>query len=144
MRILQAAGCALLAFALLAPRPAAAAGDELDLEAFRRDGVIEILTRDADGARRETKVWCVVLDGAVYVRTNDSRWLANIRRGSEVALRARGAESPVRAEEERDAARRAQVEASFKEKYGLLQRTMSALRVREPTVLRLTPRPEDP
>ena len=32
------------------------------------------------------------------------------------------------------------VEAAFKAKYGLLQRVMSALRVREPSVLRLLPR----
>jgi len=136
---------ALLALALLQPwvSPATAAG-ELELASFRADAVVEILTRDADGELRETNVWCVVLDGAVYVRTNDSRWLANIRRGSEVALRARGAESAVRAEEEGDAARRAQVEEAFKEKYGLLQRAMSALRMREPTVLRLTSLAESP
>jgi hypothetical protein len=129
---------ALALAALLASAAGAEASAGPDLDAFREERVVEILTRDPDGALRETNVWCVVLDGAVYVRTNDSRWLANIRRGSEVSLRARGEETAVRAEEEPDAERRARVEGVFKEKYGLLQRIMSALRVREPTVLRLT------
>ena len=126
---------ALLALSLLAPAPALG----LEWAAYREESVIEILTHDADGARRETPVWCVVLDDAAFVRTNDSRWLANIRRGSPVALRARGVESSVQVEEVEDGALKARVEEAFKTKYGAMQRVMSALRMREPTVLRLTP-----
>jgi hypothetical protein len=108
-------------------------------EAAETERVVEILTDDADGERRETKVWCVALDGAVFVRTNDSRWLANIRRGSKIALRVAGEESAVVAEEVTDEGLRQQVEALYKLKYGTLQRVMSALRVREPSVLRLSP-----
>lgn len=102
-------------------------------------GTIEIVTRDEDGALRETHVWIVVVEQAGYVRTNDSRWLANIRRGSPVALRAEGADLPVRAEERSDTAEYDRVEAAFKAKYGWLQRLMSTFRTTRPTVLRLTP-----
>jgi hypothetical protein len=135
-----ARGALRAAAAFLASAALAGPATALDWDAYREDGVVEILTDDEDGARRETSVWCVVLEDAVFVRTNDSRWLANIRRGSPVALRARAVESAVSAEEVWDAPLRARVEEAYKAKYGSVQRVMSALRLREPTVLRLTPR----
>jgi hypothetical protein len=104
------------------------------------ESVVEILTSDADGDLRETPVWVVVLDGAAYVRTNDSKWLANIRRGSPVRLRVHDVETAMHANEVKDAALAARVEEAFKTKYGITQRVMSLLRTSEPTVLRLTPR----
>jgi hypothetical protein len=73
------------------------------------------------------------------VRTNDSRWLANIRRFSDVVLRARGEEQSFHAEVDDDEALYDRVEEAFKEKYGLMQKIMSAMRVGWPTVIRLTP-----
>ena len=111
-----------------------------DWSPFAEADVVRIVTQDEDGAERDTPVWFVVVDGAGFVRTNDSRWLANIRRGSRVALRLDEAERPVVAEEVGDPAVSAAVEEAFKAKYGLAQRIMSALRVREPSVLRLRAR----
>jgi hypothetical protein len=123
---------------------AVAAGDaraaEIDWTPFAEEEVVVILTVDPDGETRETSVWVVVVDDAAWVRTNDSRWLANIRRDPELRMRVREREYPLRAEESPDAAIRERVEAGFKQKYGWLQRMMSALRMREPTVLRLEPR----
>src|SRR5262245_51431527 len=65
---------------------------ELDPQRCRDTSVVQILTHDADGALRDTSVWIACFDGHGYVRTNDSRWLANIRRGSKVALRLAGEE----------------------------------------------------
>jgi hypothetical protein len=113
---------------------------ELDWQPFQDTDVIEILTQDEDGAQRETSVWIVTLDGHGYVRTNDSRWLANIRRGSAIALRLDAQEFPVAAREPNDAAITARVEEQFKQKYGFMQRVMSAFRMREPTVLELSAR----
>jgi len=126
---------AALALTWAAATPAGAA---VDWTPFRDTAVIEIRTEDPDGAARETKVWVVVLDAA-YVRTNDSRWLANIRRGSPVELHAAGVTLPVRAREVDDAVTQARVEEAFLAKYGLVQRILSAVRLREPTVLRLDP-----
>ena len=127
----RAAATLLLVWAVAAP-----AGAAVDWTPFRDASVVEIRTEDPDGAARETKVWVIVLDAA-YVRTNDSRWLANIRRGSPVELRAGGVTLPVHAREVDDPATTARVEEAFLAKYGLVQRILSAIRLREPTVLRL-------
>jgi len=116
----------------------AARAADLDWQRFQDTSVIEILTHDEGGALRETSVWIVPLAGHGYVRTNDSRWLANIRRGSPVALRVEGDEFAVSAREVDDAALKERVEEGFKQKYGFTQRVMSAFRFREPTVLELT------
>lgn len=118
---------------LLCAAPAAA-GDWAKLAS---PSVVEILTRDADGAARETKVWIVSLDGHGFVRTNDSRWLANIRRGSPLRLRSDESEVELRARETDDAGLCARVEEAFKEKYGFTQRVMSFFRWSEPSVLAL-------
>ncbi len=102
--------------------------------------MIEVVTRDENGELRETSVWIVAFDGHGYVRTNDSRWLANIRRGSDVALCVAEDEFAVAAREPNDPAIAARVEEGFKQKYGFMQRVMSVFRMTEPTVLELTAR----
>ena len=126
----------LLALALAGSARAA----ELDWQRFQDTDVIEVLTHDEDGAQRETSVWIVAFDGHGYVRTNDSRWLANIRRGSSVALRLGEQEFAVAAREPNDPAITARVEEQFKQKYGFMQRVMSTFRMREPTLLEFTAR----
>jgi hypothetical protein len=127
---------AALAIAALA---GAAPAQSIDWNAAQNESVIEILTSDENGSLRETPVWIVVLDGAGFVRTDDSKWLANIRRGSAVRLRIAGTESSVEAHERSEAELAARVEQAFKDKYGLTQKLMSLFRMREPTVLELTP-----
>jgi hypothetical protein len=125
--------CTALALTLLAGTAAAAS----DWGPFAEADVVRIVTQDEDGEARDTPVWFVVVEGDGFVRTNDSRWLANIRRGSSVALRLDETEHAVAADEVTDPAVSAAVEEAFKAKYGLVQRIMSAFRMREPTVLRL-------
>jgi hypothetical protein len=128
--------CLLLA-AVLAGRARAA---EVDWQRVQDEDVIEVLTHDEDGALRETSVWIVAFDDHGYLRTNDSRWLANIRRGSSVSLRIGEDEFAVTAREPDDAALSARVEEGFKQKYGFTQRVMSVFRMREPTLLELSAR----
>lgn len=125
--------CGALVLTLLAGTAAVAS----DWGPFAEADVVRIVTQDEDGEARDTPVWFVVVAGDGFVRTNDSRWLANVRRGSDVALRLDEAERAVAADEVTDAAVSAAVEEAFKAKYGLVQRIMSAFRMREPTVLRL-------
>jgi hypothetical protein len=120
--------------------PGASRADGFDWTPFEQEDVIQVLTHDEDGELRDTTVWVVVLDGSGYVRTNASRWLENIQRNPEVQVRVRGYDYLMRAEEVRATALRESVEGAYKKKYGLLQRTMSLFRFREPTVLRLVPR----
>jgi hypothetical protein len=127
---------ALTALVVVLLSVAAFAGS-FDWSSARDESVVEILTSDADGSLRETPIWVVVIDGAGYVRTNDSKWLANIRRGSAVRMRLRGVESPMSATEVRDAALADRIEEAFKAKYGVTQRLMSLFRINDPTVLKL-------
>jgi hypothetical protein len=129
-----------VAWTLVAWNTAALAADWTP---YRDDWIVEIITLDPDGDRRETKVWMVVLDDEGYVRTNDTRWLANIRRLSTVLLRTRGLEERFSAEVDDDDGLYDRVEEAFKEKYGFMQKTMSAMRVGRPTVIRLTARTEN-
>lgn len=133
----RAAGLALVALVAMPGVAAAVADAGTPLSAFAAADVVRIVTRDADGDERDTSIWIAEVDGGLYVRTNESRWLANIRRGSPVALRVDETTLPVSAEEVSDPAATARVEAAFKVKYGFVQRVMSLFRVREPTVLRL-------
>lgn len=137
--VLAARLAAMLGLVLLLALGAAPAA-AVDWRPFEEERVVQIVTFDEDGDRRDTKIWVVVLDDAGYIRTNDSRWLANIRRDPEVQLRVRGYEYLMRADEVEDPAVKERVEEAFKEKYGLLQRMMSWFRISEPTVLRLSPR----
>ena len=125
---------------LLLALAGAARAAALDWQHAQGQDVVEILTHDEDGELRETSVWIVAFDGHGYVRTNDSRWLANIRRGSSVALRLGEDEYAVAAREPDDAAIDKRVEEQFKQKYGFMQRVMSAFRMREPTLLEFTAR----
>ena len=134
---------ALRAGPLLVALVAGAGGaraEQIDWTPFAEESVVEILTLDPDGEPRETSVWVVVVGDAAYVRTNDSRWLANLRRDPGLRIRVRGREVPLHAEETADRETTARVEEAFKAKYGFMQRVMSALRLQEPTVLRLEPR----
>ena len=72
-----------------------AAAEPFDWSPTREESVIEVLTSDADGELRETPVWVVVIADAAYVRTNDSKWLANTRRGCACA-KSRAPSSPKR------------------------------------------------
>jgi hypothetical protein len=130
----------MFAALVAAPSFAEPEASATDWSPFAEADVVHVVTQDADGAERDTKVWFVVVEGAGFVRTNDSRWLANIRRGSPVALRLEGVERAVAAEEVADVAVTAAVEEAFQAKYGFVQRVMSAFRLREPSVLRLVPR----
>ena len=112
----------------------------LDWQRFQEADTVEIITHDEDGELRATTIWLVAFDEHGYIRTNDSRWLANIRRGSGVALRLGEQEFAVAAREPNDSALTARVEEQFKQKYGFMQRVMSTFRTREPTLLELTAR----
>ncbi len=119
----------------------ASAASAFDWAAYAAPDVVNVVTQDAGGAERDTPVWIVVVQDAGYLRTNDSRWLANIRSGSAVAVRSGEQTQSVTATEVSDPVVKASVEEAFKAKYGLTQRIMSAFRMREPSVLLLEARP---
>lgn len=137
-RWVAAAGAIAIASAWLA---APARAQQPDWEAIAEVPVIEILTIDADGDLRETKVWFVLIDGEPYLRTNASRWLENLRRDPDCVLRIEGREYEVRAEEIPGDAIVTAVDDASREKYGWQERTIHVFRIRTPQILRIGPRP---
>jgi hypothetical protein len=104
--------------------------------------VIEVLTYDADGDLRESKVWFVLLGGEPYLRTSRSRWLENLRRDSNLKLRIQDREYEVRAEEITGDGIVARVDQATREKYGWQERLIHVFRFRKPDILKLSPRSE--
>jgi hypothetical protein len=118
--------------------PPARVGTHLDWSAIADVGVIEIVTTDEDGDARRTSVWFVLVDGVSYLRTNDSRWLSNIRRDPSVKIVIDGTEYAQRAEEVKDAELIERIEAASHEKYGLQNSFIRFFRTSEPEVLKLS------
>lgn len=108
-------------------------------EQYADVAVIEVLTHDADGALRETKVWFVLVDGEAYLRTSRSRWLENLRRDPDLVLRIEGRDYPVRAEEVPGDGIVEAVDRASLEKYGWQERLIHPFRLRKPDILRILP-----
>ena len=103
--------------------------------------VPELVTRDADGAERVTKLWIVVVDGQGFVRTGATRWAGNIARDPEVELRALGEAYPLRAVAVADVPLRERVNAAYRVKYGFEDRLLGLLGDRDDAkIFRLEPR----
>ena len=79
-------------------------------------------------------------DGSGWLRTGNSRWLANIRRDPDVKLQVGERVLELRAEEVTDAATRSEIDAAMRAKYGWPDRMLGAFRWRASNVLRLRPR----
>jgi len=101
---------------------------------------VQVLTDDEDGARRDTTVWLLVLDGQGYIRTGGTRWGANLQRDPQLELHVGDASYALRAEFVDDEALRQRVEAGFREKYGFSDAVIGLFRGGEPLIMRLQPR----
>ncbi len=101
---------------------------------------VEVITHDEGGDVRETVVWLIVVDGEGYIRTGNTRWGDNLVRDPELVLRIEDAEYPLRVEFVEDDARREQIVAAFREKYGFTDSFMNIFRGSRPKIMRLLPR----
>ena len=106
-----AAGCAS------SPEPGGALS-EADFESWS----VHVLTWDADGDLRKTRVWIAAVDGTPYIRTGQSRWWENIERGSPTRILSAGRAYPVAIEEVHSQSLRAKIDEAFTAKYGWLGR----------------------
>ena len=127
----------VLTLALFSAQAAAA---DIDWQAVAAEDVVRIITVDPDGGVRERKVWIAVHDGSGWLRTSNSRWLANIRRDPDVRLRIGERVLELRAAEVTDAATRSEIDAAMRAKYGWADRMLGPFRWRASNVLRLGPR----
>lgn len=83
---------------------------------------VHIVTEDETGRPRVTRIWHVQLDDGAAIRTGESRWWKNIKRGSSVYLRVGGVDYPVRVQPVVDAGLRERIDLAFAEKYGWQER----------------------
>jgi len=127
--------CALLLCLCATSRAA-----EPDWAKLAAPDVVRVITVDPDGDVRETKVWIVEHAGSAWLRTSDSRWLANLRRDPNLELRAGDQVFELRAQEVEDSELLARVDAAMRAKYGWSDRVVSAFRFRTPNLLRLSAR----
>ncbi len=107
----------LAAAALLAAGPVLAAAPEW--AAVADEKTVHVMTKDAGGDLRQTKIWLLVLDDVGYIRTSrTTRWGDNVERNPEISLRVNGTDYPLRATFIEDPTQRARIVAGFEEKYG--------------------------
>lgn len=83
-----------------------------------------VVTEDPDGDDRVTRIWLARLDGEGVLRTNDSRWWANLQRDPTIRVRHDGRDHPFRVEAVTDPEERARIDAVFAEKYGWMEAVM--------------------
>jgi hypothetical protein len=127
---------------LIALAPVWAAADYPNWQALEDVAVIEVITEDEDGDLRESKVWFVLVDREPYLRTNGSRWLENLRRDSNLALRIEDTEYSARAVEVAGDEILKRVDEASREKYGWQESMIHPFRMKKPEVLLITPRDE--
>ena len=88
----------------------------------------------------EVELLKLLVDGDAYLRTNDSRWLANLRRNPELGLRIEGREYEAAAHEIPGDEILASVDTASADKYGWQETLIHPFRIRKPQILKLTPR----
>jgi len=109
--------------------------------------VVTLTTRDAAGARFDTQLWIVELDGAVWLRAGrpDARWLARLRAEPRVSIQRGDDTAFYTATAVEDPAARERVNEAMAAKYGRADRWIHRIFSRERAVpVRLEPRQPDP
>lgn len=127
-------------FALLLIAVAAGAApspSRIDWQAVAEENVVRIVTHDADGSTRETKIWIVVVDGQAYIRTGSTRWYANLERDPSALLRVPDADHPIRTKLISDGKLVDRIEAAYREKYGFWDRSAGWVRLGETHIMQL-------
>ncbi|MCG8589148.1 MAG: DUF2255 family protein [Proteobacteria bacterium] len=84
-----------------------------------------VVTEDADGGERVTRIWFAVVDGAGVIRTRrTTRWWGNLERGSALRVRMDGLDYPVAVALVTEPAERERADAAFAAKYGWQERAV--------------------
>jgi hypothetical protein len=89
---------------------------EVDFERWS----VHVLTWDDDGDPRKTRVWIAAVQGTPYLRTLQTKWWANIERGSNVQIQSGDYVYPVSIERIDDPSMRIEIDVAFSAKYGWL------------------------
>lgn len=127
----------VLGLALAAATPNARA--EVDWPAVAGARTVHVITRDADGSERRTKIWLVVVDGQGYIRTGGTRWGDNLIRDPALRLEVEGSSHALRANRVTDAALIERLTEALRAKYGTSDRVIGWFRFGEVRIFRLLP-----
>lgn len=117
--------------------PMTGSGEAMDWRTAAEPWSIQLVTRDADGASRTTRMRVVALDGSGFVRTGESGWGQNLERDPSCQLHLKGKDHRLRAEAVTSAADKQRIDAAFLAKYGWQERLFQALWVGEVRFFRL-------
>jgi hypothetical protein len=96
----------------------------IDWQAADEHWSFHVVTVDADGDERVTRIWLAIVDGEGTFRTGDSRWWQNLQRDANFKVRLQGTDYPVRAEFVTEHEDKALIDDAFAEKYGWLDSIM--------------------
>lgn len=112
----------------------------VDWSHYAGESTITVISTDADGARRDTTVWLVVVEGRAYVRTGNTHWGDNVASRPDVRVRIGAEVIPVRAERVDDAELQRVVEEAFRSKYGWEDRVVASVFRSVPRIFHLEAR----
>ena len=85
---------------------------------------ILVVTIDPDGDERVTRIWLALVDGEAVIRTNESRWWANLQRSPRLGVRHAGEEHVFGVEFVEERSEREEIDRAFAEKYGWMEALM--------------------
>jgi hypothetical protein len=106
-------------------RTTSPAQEPLDWATVADRQMVLVTTTDPDGEPRTTRLWIVVVDGAGYLRSADTRWSRDVQREPNFLLIVDDLSYPVSATRvPYGTDEHARVMEAFAEKYGLLGRTV--------------------
>ncbi len=118
------ASIVFLAALACASGPVPVANGPIDWGAATDSWSLHIVTADADGDDRVTRIWVALVDGEGTLRTGDSRWWENLQRDPSCRIRLQGTDYPLRAAFVTEHEAKARIDDAFVEKYGWLERMM--------------------
>jgi hypothetical protein len=85
---------------------------------------IHVVTVDPDGNDRVTRIWMAVEGGDGVLRTNDSRWWANLKREPKIRVRHGGADHAFAVKLVTEQSEKVRIDEVFLEKFGGWERMM--------------------
>ena len=85
---------------------------------------ILVVTIDPDGDDRVTRIWLALVDGEAVIRTNESRWWANLQRSPRLGVRHAGEEHVFGVDFVEERSEREEIDRAFAEKYGWMEALM--------------------
>lgn len=104
--------------------PIPLATDTAPQAALDENWSIHVVTVDADGDDRVTRIWIAFLEGEPVIRTNQSRWWNNLERDPAIRIRLSGRDYLFRSEPVDEAELRRRIDQAFLEKYGGWERML--------------------